>query len=161
MARIGALVDVLDIGNFCYPSYVWLNFVRTFFPAFYMDRETGAKALISYVEACQPTAIVINWCYTKGGNMARLLYKSGICGQMILENERVLLTGNNAILMDCHQKKFIEDSAAKINRPKSILERLGLRRGHGLAFLAYGPSGEGWFIYLHSYLLLFQEAGKL
>ena len=63
----------------------------------------------------------------------KVLTRAGICGQLFLANERVLLTGNIKIHMDDDQQKAIDEAARRISsRP----------RRKGLVFIISGPSGE-------------------
>ena len=114
LSDIGARVEVLNIGEF----------------------HGRPEALVAYVRAGQPTAIIINWCNSKDGYTARLLTRAGLCSQLVLANERVLITGNKEITLDKHQEDFLARATSKISdRQKKPTE-------HGLAFLIYGPSGE-------------------
>ena len=58
------------------------------------------QAFINFVTDCEPTAIVVNWCYSENGAVHKVLTLSSICSQLLLGNERVLLTGNILIAMD-------------------------------------------------------------
>ena len=78
MHRVGAKVEILNIAQF----------------------HQDPNGLVRFVRSCEPTAIVVNWCYTQDGDVHKLLTKSGICSQLLLGNERVILTGNTCIAMD-------------------------------------------------------------
>ena len=92
--KVGAKVEILNIAKF----------------------HTKPNDFVRFVRRCQPTAIIVNWCHSEGGDVHNLLTKSGICSQLLLGNERVLLTGNTAIAMDEDQYDCLVKVARKIKR---------------------------------------------
>ena len=94
--RVGAKVEILNMAEF----------------------HKDSQGLVRFVRSCQPTAIVVNWCYSQDGDVHKLLTKTGICSQLLLGDERVLLTGNIAIAMDDDQSDCLKKAARIISRLK-------------------------------------------
>ena len=112
LCSVGARVEILDLDKF----------------------HKDPKGLVLFVRRCEPTAIVVNWCHSKGGAVHKLLTKSGICSQLLLGNERVLLTGNIAIAMDNDQFDCIIKAARQIS---------GLKQDSpAMMIFLWGPAGN-------------------
>ena len=60
---------------------------------FHKEGEGDKKGLIKYVEALNPSAIIIDWCYSKHSDVANVLTKSGIVAEMWLKYERTCIVG--------------------------------------------------------------------
>ena len=67
------------------------------------------EGLIKYVRAFGPNAIVLDWCFAKDGDVAKILCKSGILSELWLKHERTSMVGisdGRWINLDSEQTPF-------------------------------------------------------
>jgi hypothetical protein len=67
------------------------------------------KELIEVVKKFQPSTLIIDWCFTRGGNTAQKLTAGGFISRIILENELSIITGRGWIKLSKEQKKVMDD----------------------------------------------------
>ena len=88
-------------------------------------------AFVAHVKMYKPHAIIIDWCYSKDGDVANVLMASGILSEMRLTFERTSIVGmsNTWISLDDKQKDVLAEVALLIgskNRdttPKDMLSQ--------------------------------------
>ena len=68
------------------------------------------KEFLMYVKEYNPTAVVIDWCYSKDGDVANVLCTSGVLSEMWLSAERNLIVGVNEqwIKLGKEQKQLLD-----------------------------------------------------
>ena len=78
--------------------------------------QKNQQGFLNHVKAFNPTAIVIDLCYSKDGDVANLLQSSGILSDMWLSAERNLILGVNDqwIKLGKEQKQVIDLVASGI-----------------------------------------------
>ena len=88
------------------PLYRMMRFNVLDIRYFHKD-ETG---LIKYIRAFNPNAIVLDWCYTKGGDVANVLCRSGILTELWLKHERTSMGGLNMLtsMLSQRPKRWLE-----------------------------------------------------
>ena len=92
----------------------------------------NGKGLLAFIEELGPSAIIVDWCYAKNGDVANLLTRAGIIARMWLRFERtsiVGLTGNGFLALDKKQTKTLRDVAELIQ--EGPLNGVILLGGHG------------------------------
>ena len=73
------------------------------------------KGLITYIRTFVPTAIVLGWCYTKNGDVANTLYKTGILAELWLRHERTSMVSNGKwINLDKEQTHYLHEVSKRI-----------------------------------------------
>ena len=84
------------------------------------------KGLIAYVRTFAPTAIVLGWCYTKNGDVANILCKTGILAELWLKHERTSMVSNGRwINLDKEQTQYLHEVSERIeNREVKSLNNL-------------------------------------
>ena len=90
------------------------------------------KGLITYVRTFAPTAIVLGWCYTKYGDVANILCKSGILAELWLKHERTSMVGfgnGKLINLDTEQTKYLHDVSKMLENNE--VKHFVLFGGHG------------------------------
>ena len=90
------------------------------------------QALLDFVEKLNPSAIILDWCFTKNGDVANLLTKAGIVSRMWMRFERtsiVGMTGNGFIELSNQQKEILRDVVRLIE--EGSLNGVILVGGHG------------------------------
>ena len=122
----GARVQVLNVANFVGAS-----------------EHGGSENLVRTIQDCDPTAVVVNWCYSKDSFTTRLLTATGLFSKFALRNERILLTGNKNIQIDEDQSQFLSKAAKLIKKHynRDTSERDIARPG--LRFVLEGDPGTG------------------
>ena len=61
------------------------------------------QKLIEVVKKFQPSSLIIDWCYTRGGYTAQQLTAGGIIRWIMLENELSIITGRGWIKLTVEQ----------------------------------------------------------
>ena len=92
----------------------------------------NANGLLDYVEQLNPSAIILDWCFAKNGDVANLLTKSGIVAKMWLRFERtsiVGMTGKGFIELSKEQTETLRDVAKQIE--EGSLNGVILAGAHG------------------------------
>ena len=89
-----------------HPLYRMMKFNALDIKHFHRDEE----GLIEYVRAFGPNAIVLDWCYTKGGDVANVLCRSGILTELLLKHERTSMGGLNMLtsMLSQRPKRWLE-----------------------------------------------------
>ena len=123
--RTGAQVQILNVANF-----VGAN------------GDGGSENLVRTIRDCDPTAVIVTWCYSKEGFTARLLTAAGLFPKLVLRNERILLTGNKDIQLDEDQSSFLNQAAKLIKKHYRKTSKKGIKRP-GLRFVLEGDPGTG------------------
>ena len=96
------------------------------------------KALVQYVKDCDPSAIILNFCYSENSDSRWLLQRSGLLAKVFLKNERVLLTGNRTIQLDLEQEALLNEVEFKLEELR-LMSPPGGPRPH---VFIQGPAGK-------------------
>lgn len=96
----------------------------------FQNNEAG---FLTYVKKYHPHAIVIDWCFSKGGDVANILITSGILAEMWLTLERTSIVGfqNTFINLSTQQREVLNSVA------------MGIRNGNVKHVLLWGGNGTG------------------
>ena len=92
----------------------------------------NGDGLLAFIDDLGPSAIIVDWCYAKNGDVANLLTQAGIIARMWLRFERtsiVGLTGNGFVALDTKQTETLRDVVKLIE--KGQLNCVLLLGGHG------------------------------
>ena len=95
---------------------------------FHRDEE----GLIKYVRAFGPNAIVLDWCFAKDGDVAKILCKSGILSELWLKHERTSMVGitdGRWINLDSEQTQYLHDVSKRLENNE--VKHFVLYGGHG------------------------------
>ena len=99
---------------------------------FYKDPDS----LVRFIKNCDPSAIILNWCFSEKTKSRWLLERVGLLAKVYLNNERVLLTGNKTIRLDRHQEELINTMEVKLKKLRDVP---GSPRPH---VFILGPAGN-------------------
>ena len=96
------------------------------------------QMLRDFVNEYKPHAIIIDWPFSKDGDVANYLCSSGILPELRLTLERTSIVGarNNWIQLDENQRKILNDVSSLINNDNA--ETINLKH-----VLLYGGHGSG------------------
>ena len=89
-------IDAIDDALLRQPPYRNIKFNVLYIKHFHQK----SQALLDFVEELDPSAIILDWCFTKNGDVANLLTKAGVVSRMWMSFERtsiVGMTGNGFI----------------------------------------------------------------
>ena len=67
------------------------------------------EELIAVIKKFEPSTLIIDWCFTRGGFTAQQLTAAGVVSHIKLENDLSIITGRDWIKLSEEQKKVIED----------------------------------------------------
>ena len=90
------------------------------------------EGLIEYVRAFDPNAIVLDWCFTKDGDVAKILCKSGILSELWLKHERTSMVGitdGRWISLDQEQTQYLKEGSKRVGNNE--VKHFVLFGGHG------------------------------
>ena len=121
-------IDAIDDALLRQPPYINIKFNVLYIKHFHQK----SQALLDFVEELGPSAIILDWCFTKNGDVANLLTKAGIVSRMWLIFERtsiVGMTGNGLIELSNQQTEALRDMVRLIE--KGHLNGVILVGGHG------------------------------
>ena len=99
---------------------------------FYRDPDS----LVRFIKNCDPSAIILNWCWSENSESRLLLQRAGLLAKLYLNDERVLLTGNKTIRLDENQEALINEMEMKLKKLRDVP---GSPRPH---IFIHGPAGE-------------------
>ena len=102
---------------------------------FYKDPDS----LVKFIKKCDPSAIILNWCFSENSDSRWLLQRAGLLAKLYLNNERVLLTGNKTVRLDKDQEALINEMEIKL---KQLRDVPGSPRPH---IFIQGPAGKSTF----------------
>ena len=97
---------------------------------FHKEGEGDKEGLIEHVRALNPSAIIIDWSYSKNADVANVLTKSGIVAEMWLKCERTCIVGMSGkgwIDLDDKQTIALRDIIKHIDHLNGVI----LVGGHG------------------------------
>ena len=97
---------------------------------FHEEGEGDKEGLIKYVRALNPSAIIIDWCYSRHADVANVLTKSGIVSEMWLKYERTCIVGTSGkgwIDLDDKQSTVLHEIINQIDSLNGVI----LMGGHG------------------------------
>ena len=103
---------------------------------FYKDPDS----LVRFIKNCDPSAIILNWCFSEKSYSCKILERSGLLAKIFLDNERVLLTGRMTIRLDKYQEALINEMENKLLKLRDVP---GRPRPH---VIIHGPPGICRFI---------------
>ena len=92
------------------------------------------KGLIEYVRMLRPNAIVLDWSYSKDGDVARVLSKSGILAELVLRGDLISYPGINGgkwVNLDVEQTRYLHEVVKGVENDKVT------------HFVIYGGPGTG------------------
>ena len=94
------------------------------------------EELIAVIKKFEPSTLIIDWCFTRGGYTAQQLTAAGVISRIMLENELSIITGRGWIKLSDEQKKVIDDI--------ETMEMTGDGSHHdGSIIFLVGPYGSG------------------